>query len=127
MGSTPIGYSTSAALLFTEQELGGPCLENENFFTVTNLAQQIIVQGNGDRVGLVIMNLSANNVYVGLSGNITSSNGIALLGSGASISMTVRDDFTLPTRQWTATSLGGVSFIYVLEIIRYTSLQLSQS
>jgi hypothetical protein len=122
MSTTPVTYSTSAALLFTEQELGGPCVEVESYYTITSASQNVIAQGNGDRVGLLIMNLGSNSLYVGLNGIISSTTGIALLGSGASISLTVRDDFTLPSRQWSATSVGGSSFIYVLEIIRYTSL-----
>lgn len=121
MGSS---VSTPAALLFTEQELGGPCLEQESYPTATTTGV-VAAQGNGERVGLTIMNLSANSVYIGLAGVVTSSTGIFLPGNGGFLTVNVRDDFTLPSRQWTALSVGGTAQLYVLEIIRYRSQEVS--
>lgn len=119
----PVKYSTSAALLFTEQELGGPCTETETTYTVGNAVQQIIAQGNGDRVGLLIINTGVNNVYFALAGIASATNGIPLIGGGSFFICNVRDDFTLPSRQFTATSAGGSSTIYVLEIVRFRPLE----
>lgn len=113
-------YSSSAALLFTEQELGGPCVENESY-PVAQTTPSVCVMGNGDRVGLTIINLGSNQVNIGILGLVSSASGILLLPGGGSVSMTVRDDFTLPTRGWNMVSQGGTSQLYVLEIIRFTT------
>jgi hypothetical protein len=115
-------YSSSAALLFTEQELGGPCLENESNPTIDTTATTVI-NGSGDRVGLVMINLGSNNVYVAISSNVSPTNGILLAANGGLLTMTVRDDFTLPSRNWWGIAQGGTSSLYVLEIVRFTALQ----
>jgi len=125
MGTTPNGLSTSAALLFTEQELGGPCTEVESNPLVLSTAPSVIAAGNGDRVGLIIMNLGPQNAYVGLVNNVSSTTGIFLPSGGGSISLTVRDDFTLPARSWSAIGNGGSTQLYVLEIIRFRSLEVA--
>lgn len=127
MSTKPLTYSTSAALLFTEQELGGPCTEQESYPIALSTSSTVIAQGNGDRVGLVIINLGPRDCYVGLQGTVSSTTGIYVPTGGGSISLTVRDDFTLPARQWSAIGVSGSTQLYVLEIIRYTSLELSQS
>lgn len=116
-------YSTSAALLFTEQELGGPCLEQDSQVAVTT-TPSIILQGNGDRVGLLMINLGVNNVFISLDSSVASNNGIQLASGGGLISMNVRDDFTLPSRAWYGLAITGAVFMYVLEIIRYKSLNI---
>lgn len=116
----PVKYSTSAALLFTEQELGGPCVENESYPVISNSAS-VIAQGNGDRVGLLIMNLSVNNINVSTQGNVTANSGILLPAAGGYLSINVRDDFTLPSREWSGIGTGLSCQLYVLEIIRFTS------
>lgn len=115
-------YSTSAALLFTEQELGGPCLEQESIVTVTTQIAQAI-NGNGDRVGLLMINLGTNQINIGLTSALSSTQGILLPAAGGFFSMTVRDDFTLPSRAWFALAQIGSSTLYVLEVIRFTSNQ----
>lgn len=121
MSTTPFQLSTSAARRFTEEELGGPCTEVEsNPLAVTTAGIQAAI-GNGDRVGLFIMNLGTNPVFVGLNRGVSASNGILLPPSGGFVSQSVRDDFTLPSREWSAISTGGSSQLYVLEIVRFIS------
>lgn len=116
MGSPSIALG--AALEFTQEELGGPCTENESF-PVCQTTSTSLVNGNGDRVGLIIINLGANTVNVSVSSSVTANTGITLPPAGGSISMTVRDDFTLPSRNWWGIATGGTSQVYVLEIARY--------
>lgn len=115
-------YSTSAALLFTEQELGGPCTEVESYPSCTTGNQTVLCQGNGDRVGLIIINMSSATAFVGLYPIPDGAHGIPLVGGGGSITLNVRDDFTLPSRQWNGSTSGGTAQLYVLEIIRYKAL-----
>lgn len=119
MGSN---VSRPAALLFTEQELGGPCYEQDGVVNVgTAIAASI--QGNGERVGILMINQSPFDMYVSLTSAVSTSQGILLGANGGLLSFTVRDDFTLPTRQWFAVCPGanGQS-LYVLEIIRYKQI-----
>lgn len=123
MGTTPQGFSTSAALLFTEQELGGPCTEIESLIVVPTTPGIVLAGGNGDRVGLIIMNLGGNDIFLSLQGVASSSNGMRITNTGGSVSLTVRDDFTLTSRQWSACTSGSTSLVYVLEIIRFRSME----
>lgn len=114
---TPINPFIGAARASAESLLGGPCDELESNPTIATTVG-VAIDGNGDRVGLVFVNLGANPVYVSLNSGVGSTNGILLGQTGGSISMTVRDDFTLPSRRWYGISTGGNSAIYVLELIR---------
>lgn len=115
MGSN---FVKPAALLFTEQELGGPVYEQETINVVGGTAAQVI-QGNGERVGLLMINLTANDIYISLNGGVTAFNGIYLPPLGGLFACNVRDDFTLCTRAWFAVgSVGGLN-LFTLEIIRY--------
>ena len=108
-----------AARQYTQDQLGGPCVENESAPTSTATVS-VAVDGNGDRVGLLIVNLGSNVVYIGLSSAVSATNGIELAGSGGLASFDVRDDFTLPSRRWWCISPTGSSQLYVLEINRVT-------
>lgn len=123
MASQP---SIGAALQFTQEELGGPCTENESY-PVCQTTSTVIAQGNGDRVGLIVMNLGSNPINLSLQGIPSATGGILLAGNGGVLGMTVRDDFTLPARQWNAIATGGTSQMYVLEIIRYSTNQVGVS
>lgn len=111
--------STSAALRYTEKELGGPCTENETSPVVTSAPGQLVAQGNGDRVGLIFMNLGGNAAYISLSSSPSSTNGIICQIFGGVITMNVRDDFTLPSRAWYAATAASSTILYVLEITRF--------
>lgn len=109
-----------AALEFTEQELGGPCYEQDSQVAYNNSTTTVLVGNNGDRVGLLIFNQSAGDITVGLLGSLTFGNGIILPANGGSLTLNVRDDFTLAARQWFVCSNTG-GLVTVLEIIRYRS------
>lgn len=113
----PASARGPAARTFTEQQLGGPCDEYDSN-PVCQVTATVLAQGNGDRVGLIIMNLGANTVYVSLNPNPSATNGIMLPPNGGVIGMSVRDDFTLPSRQWNGIALVGVSQMYILEVVR---------
>jgi hypothetical protein len=108
-----------AARAFTEAQLGGPCNDFESSPVIPTTVGVLAI-GNGDRVGLVIMNLSANTLYIGLSPTVSTTNGILLSPNGGVFGVSVRDDFTLPSRQWYGISVGGSAQCYVLEVVRQT-------
>ena len=106
-----------AARAFTEAQLGGPIVETDSNPTAQTAAT-ILIQSNGDRVGLVVINLGVNDVYLALNSGVSNTNGIKLNKQGGNVAMNVRDDFTLPSRAWYAIGDGGTSQVYVLELLR---------
>lgn len=106
-----------AAREWTQQELGGPCNEQESNPTIATSVTTVI-EGNGDRVGLVMINLGTNNVFVSLASDVGSSKGVFLAPSGGAVTLDVRDDFTLVSRKWFGIAITGSSVVYVLEIVR---------
>jgi hypothetical protein len=108
--------TTGAARYFAEQWLGGPVRENETNPTV-GVAVSKVVQSNPDRVGLVIVNQGAADIFVGLSNSVTTSSGVRLTANGGSMTLNVRDDFTLTAREWDGISGGVGNSVYVLEMI----------
>lgn len=111
--------STSAALRYTEEQLGGPCTEVESYPVAQAGSNIVLAQGNGDRVGLLIMVLDTNFIIAGLTASVATGKGIQLPANGGFFACNVRDDFTLPSREWVCRSNTGSSQCYVLEIIRY--------
>src|SRR4051794_25211153 len=103
-----------AALKYWRDIFGGTAVENENTVSVSTTVTNAI-NGNGDRLGLLIMNLGSANVFVGISSGISANFGTLLGANGGFISLNVRDDFTLQTRNWSAICpSGGPSIIYTL-------------
>lgn len=110
-----------AALEFAEAALGGPLVENDTFPAITTTTS-ILIDGSGDRVGLIFVNTGANDIFVSINSNVSPANGIRLSANGGNVTMNVRDDFTLITRRWYVQSTIGASTAYVLELVRFTAL-----
>jgi hypothetical protein len=114
----PITKTTyGAARTYTEQQLGGPVTEIETV-TAASTAAAKLLSNSPDRVGLVIMNLGSTNVFVSLASNPSANLGILLAPNGGSISLTVKDDFTLCSREWYFSSASATPNVYTLEYVR---------
>lgn len=111
-------FSYGAAKRFAEAFLGGPTREQSGVVSVQTGAT-LIVQGNGDRVGLVLINTGAFDVLVFIDATVSSTNGVRLSGNGGSVSFNVRDDFTLQTREWWGVGIGGVSTVTFLDVDQF--------
>jgi hypothetical protein len=109
--------AVGAARAYAEKIFGGPLTEQETNPTC-GISATVLIDGNGDRVGLVIVNQGANNVFISTGPAPSTTNGILLSSSGGSVTMDVTKDFTLPTRRWYGIANGGTSAMYVLEILR---------
>src|ERR1700758_1890196 len=105
-----------AARQYTENELGGPITEIETVTAASTTAAQL-VSNSPDRVGLVFMNLGSTNVFVSLAPNPSANLGILLAPNGGSIALTVKDDFTLCSRQWNFVSASSTPNVYTLEYV----------
>lgn len=108
--------TTGAGRWFAETQLGGPTREQESFPTVATTVTTVLPT-NGDRVGLVFVNNSTNNVWVGISSNVAINVGIILPAGGGAVSLNLRDDWTLITHDWSAIAATSAVPIYVLEIL----------
>jgi hypothetical protein len=111
-----------AALQFTVGELGGPTVETESY-PVAQLTATDLVIGNGDRCGLFAINLGANPVYISVLPTVSATSGILLSANGGLVSLNVRDDFTMPSRNWKMIATGGTSQMYVLELARFAYVE----
>lgn len=112
--------STGAAKEYVEKLLGGPVNEVEATPTVTSAAS-VIAKGNGDRVGLIFVNLGTGTLQVAPNSGVGAGLGIPLAPSGGTISMVLIEDFTLMSREWYAIKTAGAdSVVYVLEYVRFT-------
>lgn len=109
--------ATGAALQFAIDQLGGPVYELESNPTI-GAAVATVIEGSGDRVGLLIVNLGANDLYISLNSGVSSTNGIKLAASGGLAAFDVRDDFTLPARKFFGISPNGNTSVYVYELVR---------
>lgn len=112
--------TSGAARLYLQKKFGGFFREQESTPS-SAVAAASIVNAHPDRLGLLVVNLGVNVVTLGLTGAVTSSAGFDIAPNGGGVSFDVDEDFTLVTRQLFATSPGGASQMYVLELIREIS------
>jgi hypothetical protein len=106
--------TTGAARYWVETQLGSPTREKESNPNIQT-TPTTVVQSNPDRVGLIMVNMGANDVFIGVTNSVSTTNGIRVVANGGNVTMTVRDDFTLPAREWDGVGSGGASLMYVLE------------
>ena len=126
MATTPTtasAFQFAANLTWVQKELGWLVNEVESFPTVAQTpgVTQLLPQ-NGDRVGLFMMNGTADTIYVSINSGVSSIQGIALNPNGGSVTLKIRDDFTLITRAWWGVSYGGPGSLYILELIGMVQL-----
>jgi len=74
-----------------------------------------ILSNNPKRMSVLIQNLSANTVYIGLKPDVSNTNGILLAANGGSITLQYDKDFQLVTNEMYAIASGAASSILVLE------------
>ena len=77
----------------------------------------VILKNNPRRIGMVVINLSANSVYIRPQMTASANAGIALVASGGSVSMNCIEDFHLPSLEWHAVASGAGSAIYTVGIV----------
>jgi len=107
-----------AAAEFLRERYAGELTERENTKTVGTAVSEV-VESNPDRLGLLILNLSNNNVFVSIENNPSATNGIRLGANGGSVAFNVTDDGMIQTRAMSALADGAGSTVYVLELTRF--------
>jgi hypothetical protein len=119
MASSLNTYTFGAALTWVQNEYEYLCHEVESGTTLFGGTGQAtrIVANNGDRLELAIVVTGPAPVFVALTGSFAAGDGILLGANGGAITINVRQDLTLPTREWFAQAAGPISSLYILEII----------
>ena len=90
--------------------------ENPEVTQVQNV-ETLLLRADPNRLALVIINLSANTMFIKPRGGVTLTNGIALSAGVGSLSVTMEDDFTLPSLEWFGISSVINQAVFVLEIL----------
>ena len=114
-------FRPGAALARTQQRLGGTVLEKSKSVSVGSTSVAQLVEDNPDRVGLIIINTSAADLYINLDSVASTSFGILLGANGGNLSLTIDEDFTIITRVWGGLSASGAgNSISVFEYVRFS-------
>jgi hypothetical protein len=114
-----------AALQFLEITYGGPVSEAQSA-PVTGAALASVLVNDPDALQLIFINTGAFPVFLHLRQDDPPTQGIQLGANGGGTTMNVREDGTLPCREWFANSPGGASSLYILRIRRYSRTQPAQ-
>jgi hypothetical protein len=99
-------------------EVGGPIRIIDSTVTVL-AAGSFAIAGNPDRVALIIVNLNTSSLVVAFSNIGATGNGIQLVGVGAVLSATLRDDYVLASLPiWLQVSGGGSAYVVEYSRVR---------
>ena len=107
-----------AAAEFLRDRYAGELTEDESTATIGTSVSQV-VGSDPDRLGLLLINLSANTVFVGLENTVSTTNEIRLGANGGSVSFNVTDDGMIQTRNMFAIASGAASAVYVITLSRF--------
>jgi hypothetical protein len=109
---------TGAVWEYLQQVYGNTMQEIEANVT-TGATPVVAIPGDPDCLAALIINLGINDVNLALLTNAVSATfGILLTASGGTLALNIRDDLTLPSKQWAAISPAGPSTLYTLRMKR---------
>lgn len=110
----------TAVVQYLRAKFGGDFTESDGTVTLSTTAQRI-VKNDPERTSLVLVNNGSVTIYVAPSNTVSSTVGIPLSAGGGYLSLTIRDDDTLPTREWWAVAASGTPVLYYLYTARYAT------
>lgn len=113
------GSSQAAVPSYITKEYGGAG-EEVTTEVIVSAAVTRLVKSDPDRLGLLFVNLGTDSVYLTPDNRPSTTRGLFLVNNGGQVSLFVKDDLTLPSREWYATTASGISTVYVVEIRRFT-------
>lgn len=76
-----------------------------------------VLNANPRRLSLVILNLSADEVYLAPDQRVADNRGIELAANGGSVTMVWREDFNLVAMPWYGIAANDNDDIVVIEVI----------
>lgn len=103
------------ALDWLKKEYGATILEVESN-PATGAGSVEVLKNDPDAVAVTFINFGAFDIFLSLAQNSPANSGIRIAANGGSTSLSLRDDFTLPSRSWFAVSPGGASSLYILRL-----------
>lgn len=112
--------SVPAPNVFLRDTFGGD-FEQAEAVVAVGTVPTLLVPNDPEAVNLTVVNNSANQVWLAPNNQVSASLGIQL-NPGGSASIIVRDDATLPTREWWAIASAGPSNVYYLRLRRYITV-----
>lgn len=89
---------------------------NRTVTTVGITAARLLIN-DPDRLGFLVVNLSANDIYVGPFPDVSSTKGIRLGPSGGNVVAMWEEDFEMVAWEWFAIATVGASNVLTLENI----------
>jgi len=105
------------AQLLTER-LGTEAYPRVNDVTATvGTTPEKIADPNPNRLALLVVNLSANVIYILHERNVSATRGIRLGPNGGGVSMIYDEEFDIIGWDWWGVATGAASPILVLELI----------
>lgn len=107
-----------AAVDFIQKYYGGRFEEDDATVAVATTSTKI-VDNNPDCLALTIINLGSNTLILRPGDAPSSTAGVLLVSAGGSVTMNVRDDLTLPTREWYGIGSGGATTAYYVRVNRF--------
>ena len=113
------GQLSGVVAEWLEKEFGGryQAITKE---LVVGVASSRVIENDPERVALVIMNLSANTVYLNIGSAASVGQGIILVPTGGGFTSVMRNDFVLQTYEYNAIASGAGSACYSVEVRRYS-------
>jgi len=98
-------------------------VENPQAVTSLGVAAQIILANNPNRLGWVMVNLSANTIYIGFTRGVNAGagteQGIRLDANGGFASMVWDEDFHATAWAIWGIASGAASQLYCFEVVEY--------
>lgn len=111
-------YKNAADLIADRYGVRTVSLDNPEISTIGLTAARVF-KNNPRRLALVVINLSANAMYLALTLDVAATKGIYLAPNGGSVNMTLDDDFELVEREWWIIAAGAASSLYSLSVEIY--------
>jgi len=113
-----MAVSVGAAQSYIEGVYGGPTEEVDYEYTLTTSATRVLSL-DPERLAISLFNLGSNDVYLMFDELVSSSRGILVFPGGGFWGVNVRDDQTLPTREWYALTTTGASDVLMITTRRF--------
>jgi hypothetical protein len=113
-------FTVGAAQEWIDKEYGGLFEQRESTVSLSFGTYTQLVPPNADRTALLFANIGGSDSQVVPQSSLNSGiTGFLISAIGGSVSMNIRDDFNLPTLQWSANAqaVGGTT-VFVLEVVR---------
>lgn len=107
-----------AAADFLREKYGGELSYDSGTAQVGTTAERLL-GGDADRLFVLVVNLSANVVYVHFEDNVGNSNGIRLGPAGGSMQIDIEGDAMLTTLPIWAVADGASSNVYFVTVKRF--------